>query len=507
MKISHYALNYKMKMKAVFRYLPIALIIFIGAAYCFLSFNIPFLGDDLGFYSSFAAQDDCWYAFPRSMYRQWLWNNARLADMLMPVTVYILPAWCRGLVTGSMFSLFFYLLAFISVGSVRKHPFGGIAIIFLAAFTFRWDAIWMEFATFNNYVWTTAFGLLAFLILQKMPRQKPNLLWWLAVPFCFAASAMHEAFGVPFAAGLIVYIVVSDFRKNSSLLKKVTMFSIIFGGLFTLTSPASYSRIGSMLQPEPTLEMLCFSGFYVIILIVLIVWLAVFRSQILSDLVRSTWIIFTVGALLSCIMMIVSQYGGRTGWFAQCLALIAIADIFQALNIRFPKPLQFTAGILMALAIVAHYCAVSVWQKRLATQTREIIALYQKSPEGIVYYDYLNEPELPWYLLRKTHGVPDDDDTYYRYRMARYYGNGKPLIVLPEKASDIDWNNLNDSIHIGKFIIASDSLGNSYPDMIVDIFPRRMLQLSDKEYIQLPFTKSYKTYYLYSPVDRDRGEK
>lgn len=505
------------------RYLPATLIIFIGAIYCFLSFNIPLLGDDLGFYSRYVEENDCWYALPRFMYRQWLWNNGRFADMLSPLWLNILPLWLTAVITGLTISALYFFTIRLADFDKKLSSIYKILIIFIISFTFRWDAIWMEFMTIFGYVYSSAFALAALWLLLSRTQLHPlsalrsPLLAWLAIPFCFIATAMHEALGFPLASGLVIYFLTSKGWKELGIARKMMAAAVILGGIFPLTSAPSWNRVGAMLQPEPIWEMLLTSAWWLCILIAAVIVIAIRNPQQLLSLIRSPWIIFTTASLLSCGFMIVSGFGGRTGWFCQLFALIAL---FQIL----PQPKRsgiVTAAIgwLMAVAIVFHFCAVAVWQYRLAEESRQVIDEYKNSPDGIVYFDYIDEPDLPWYLLRKTHGVPDDDDSYYRYRMGLHYGHGKPLIILPTKAQNLQWESLSDSIRFGKFIISPDSLGNTYPDAIVEIFPRRMLKIEGKEYIQIPFrkdiciskegpsAKGIETYYLYSPVDRDPGEK
>lgn len=509
------------------RFLPAALIVFIGAIYCFLAFNIPLLGDDLGFFSRYAEENDCRYALPRFMYRQWLWNNGRFADMLSPLWLNILPLWLTAVITGFAISAFYYFTIRLAEPRHKLNSAYKILIIFIISFTFRWDAIWMEFMTIFGYVYSSAFALAALWLLlsrrrscsqlQPLSALRSSLLAWVSIPFCFIAPAMHEALGFPLAAGLIIYFLTSKSWKELEIARKLMAMAIILGGLFPLTSAPSWSRVGGMLQPEPIWEMLLTSTGWLCILLIVVTVISFRNLHRLLSLIRTPWIVFTAASLLSCGFMIVSGFGGRTGWFCQLFALIALFQILPQ-----PKRVGIVTtiiGWLMAVAIVFHFCSVAVWQYRLAEESRQVIAEYKASSDGIVYFDYINEPELPWYLLRKTHGVPDDDDSYYRYRMGLHYGHGRPLIILPTAAQNLQWESLSDSVSIGKFIISPDSLGNTYPDAIVEIFPRRMLKIEGKEYIQIPFSKDIciskegpsakgiHTYYLYSPVDRDPGEK
>lgn len=497
-------------MKQFAKYIPGILIIFIGIAYVIMGFHNPFLGDDLGFYYSFAAQDDCWYALPRSMYRHWIWNNARMADMLTPIGVYVMSVGLRAISNGIIISLLFYLISKLSLGKLSKNPMLAIIIIALSAFTFRWDAIWMEFCATYNYAWGAAFALLALFLILKKSGKPGKWYWWLCIPFCFIAGAMHEAEGFPLAVGMILYCCLNKPAFTSQdLCGKLLILAFILGGFFTLSSPASYSRVGSMLQPESPISMLLSSAFFVLILTGCILYMIFANRILLKKLCKSPWILFASAAYISTAFMLLSQYGGRTGWYAQIFALIALSQFLLQLNpgIHLSNTLQNLIIIFLSIIIIFHYSTLVYWQCRLGDEAKEAINLYKKAPDGIVYMDYTNEPDLPWFLLRKTHGVPDEDDTYYRYRISKHYGHGYPFTILPSAARNLEWNNLNAPCKIGNRIISPSPIGNAHIDKIVDIFPRRMIYLDNTEYIETQFYINDNLYYLYSPVDRDPGEK
>ncbi len=205
--------------------------------------------------------------------------------------------------------------------------------------------------------------------------------------------------------------------------------------------------------------------------------------------------------------MLLSQYGGRTGWFAQVFALIALFQIISRLDLAISLKFKLPVGVILSICIIFHYLALVWWQIKVGTEAEKAIELYKNSSTGIIFMDYLNEPQLPWYLLNKTHGVPDDDDTYYRYRISRHYGNGKNLVILPTTTENLDWENFSGLHYFGDKIISNKHLPSRYVDKIVNIFPRTMTKISNKEYIEQRFNIHNRDLYLYSPVDRDRGEK
>ena len=498
------------------RYLPGILILFIGIIYVVLSFNIQYLGDDLGFFDSYASQDDKWYSLPRFFYRHWIWCNGRIADKIAPIGLNILPIWGNAIFNGIFTAAFFYIiLKFIANRKPLPAPLQ-VIIIALITFTFRWDALWMEFITQYNYVFTALFGLCALMILLSgdLSRSKPIQI--ISVPFCFFAAAMHEAMGLPMAVGLILWFISARNWNTLSKARKLMAIMMIVGGIFPITAPSSWERIGKMLQPEPFAEMMILSAGWLCLLLIAIAFTSVRNPYKLQRLIRSPWIIYLSASILSCCLMLLSQFGGRTGWFCQIFSMIALGQLIDWSR-YFKSKWWFMVAWIVAATVIFHYIGIAVWQKRVNDESKEVIALYRTSDTGLIFYDYHADPDLPCYLLHKVHGVPDDDDTYYRYRLQSHYGHqDKPLTILPTEAR-AKLSSITDSISFrNRFSIRTDSypdyiittaiLPNEYGDSLVREFPRIFTIINGREYIRNNFNYNSKTLYLYSLVDRDRGE-
>lgn len=511
MKITIYDMREKGSGRSLSRYLPAGLIVFIGVVYFLLSFDIVFLGDDLGFYHSFEAQNDCWYALPRSMYRHWQWNNGRMADMLTPVGLNLLPMWANGLLNGLMTAGMFFFTVRLASGRRGLSAPWKVGLIFVMVFTLRWDALWMEFITQYNYVFSTAIALAMLAALLGGNRDEGGAWRVLSIPVCFVAGAMHEALGFPIAVGLLVYYFLCGGRRvNWSKARLAMGAAMVAGGIFPLTSPPAWGRIGSMLQPEPWWEMMVFSAGWLCVLVLAVAFRFIFSPGEMRRKLRSPWVIFASASLVSCAFMLTSQYGGRTGWFCQIFALIALWQLLGARpdtrrsNSVWTAIFSWTAAVF----VVAHLTAVVIWQHRLAKETRSVIALYEKSPDQPVFFDYTPDEDIPFYVMRKTHGVPDDDDSYYRYRVALHHGDGRDLVILPEAARALLADSLTDSVRVDdRFVVSPYSLRPAYGDTIFSIFPRTMTRIGGKEYIEKPFVYGSRRLFLYAPVDRDRGEK
>ncbi|MDE6548720.1 MAG: hypothetical protein K2L22_06960 [Muribaculaceae bacterium] len=486
--------------------LPLLLILLIGIAYAVMGFWIPPVGDDLGFIDSFKSQDDCWYSFPRYIYRAWLWNNARMADMLNPLGYIFIPQWLQAVSNGVVVLLMFYMTLRLASQLNQKSPFIPVLIIFLLTFAMRWDGIWMEYNTFYNYIWSSTFAMLSLSFLFSKYSRSNKWYCWLILPFCFIASAMHEALGLPLAASLVIMSIITPFYKNACLLRRLVLVAMISGGLFTLTSPANFKRIGTMLQPESPILIILGSAIFVVVLVIVSAYLFVCRKSLFYTLLRSQWIVYVGIALFSSGFMLLSGFGGRTGWFAQLFAMIAVFYVIAKFDLDINKKIGWICSAILSYLIIFHVGMLTVWQHKLSEETREAIAAYKNSTDGIVFFDYTKDLEMPWYLLRKPHGFPDDDDSYYRYRMRRHYGGGKQLVVLPTAFNPIpDTEKL--TVASDGFILTSIRPVDVYGDTIVAIFPRELTYIDGKEYIINEFDYNDRKLYLLSLMDRDRGEK
>lgn len=486
--------------------LPLILVIFIGIAYILLGFMIPPIGDDLGFIGFYTSQDDCWYAFPRQMYRQWLWSNARMADMLNPIGYIFIPDWLQAISNGIIVGFMYFFVIRMSSLYNLKSPFFAVLIIFILTFIMRWDSIWMEYNTFYNYIWSSSFALISLSYLFSEYSQSGKWYWWFILPFCFISSAMHEGIGVPLAFSLLLFIWLTPFYKEGSNLRRLSIIAMVLGGFFTMSSPGCYRRVGSMLQPESPLQMIFGSAGFVVILILMVIYLYLNRRSLLMSLIHSKWIVFAGISVMSSGLMLLSGYGGRTGWFAQIFGIIAICQILKELGVSVGRKIGLICSIIMSFLVVWHICMVVLWQNKLSEETKEVIAEYKKSSDGIIYFDYIQDSELPWYLLRKNHGVPDDDDDYYRYCMRSYYGDGKQLVILPTSFRQIP-DTILQPIKSGTFILTSNLPAEVYGDSIVARFPRKITYIEGNEYIINSFDYKGRQLYLLSLMDRDRGEK
>lgn len=505
------------------RIIFILLLAAVAVSYAVCSLNIEFLGDDIGFLRNYPLRGEPWYAWPRAVWRHWHWSNARLADMLTPPVVGVLTPGLRAVANALLTAWLFLIAARLAAAHAADRYFRSVIIAFLLCFTLRWDAVWMEFCASIVYVWAAGLTLLSLYIILKF--RTPDI-WQrlLLIPVCFAGAAMHEAAGVPLAVGLVSYMIANrkaDARTVDSTGRKGEFSGIqepqpkpdrwlvgafFAGALFTLSSPMSYQRVGSMLQPEPTWQILLNSDFYFLILL-LAVGLILLRKRSLDRLLRSQWIIYSVAATVSTGFLIIAGFGGRPGWFAQIYALIALFMMIPPSRKIAGERFETTVALLAAIVMGIHLYMLAAWQIRLGEETLRAITLYEKSADGVIFMDPTPDRDLPPFLMRKNHGVPDADDTYYLHRFSSFYGHGYPIVILPSRFESTDWQKFSGTRTIGTDILSSSRIPGTYGDTIFPEYPRRMLRRNGRELIETPFSKAGRTFFFYTPADRDPGEK
>lgn len=443
-----------------------------------------------------------------------------MADMLTPVWLDIFPEWLRAISNGLMTGAFFVVILMCGGLLRRGRELAAIILMSLCLFTLRWDALWMEFCASYNYVWSTVFALSAILLIFRSDR----LVGWLAlltVPFCALAGSMHEASGIPLAAGCLVqYMIDRDRFRSQSWIYTAMMWSFVAGGIFTLCSPSAYSRVGMLLQPEPLLSVIAGSGFYVVILIAVLVILAILfynRHDRLQALILAGVPLWSIAALLSAAFMVISGYGGRTGWFAQIFAMIALARIWcvsePAHSYTKKRYLTTFAKTFLCVIIIAHCIALIIAQRKLTSEVRDVIKLFDESESGLVYYDPTPDHAMPWWLLAKTHGVPDADDTFYISRFSEWYGRhgaDRTLLILPTAWQEIDMDTVSSELRMTDgygdiHLISSDYLP-VHPMPLISAWPRYVAIIDSTLCIRTPVPGRQGLYY-YTTLHEDRGEK
>lgn len=491
------------------RALPAITILIIGIAYALLSLDMPLTGDDLYFANRMSDLRATWKGIPVVFNLHFTEVNSRFGDMLTILLLHYASAPVLAIFTGISTALFF-LCSMIAATRRDEPPLIKMLFLALLAFAMRWDTIWMEFCTLSNCVWSTGFAI-AVVILLTTHRIKKDSPWlWLSMPFCLLAGWMHEATGLSLLAGIICYLLLSDFLKNASPARKWMLVALIAGCAVHLFSPTLYNKIGTTVEREPIWQLILLSGVFPVLAAITAIFTAIKRPEIFGTLLRSRWTIFFAASLAGELILCFSGYGGRPGWAVQTFGCIALFINISAVKPKISNRWGVPAAWGVALIIVMHYVEVVRWQHRLAAETRTAISMLKNSDNGVIFLDYTQDQDTPWWLLRKTHGVPDDDDIWYRTRMSQNYAGGNGVAILPMAARSIDFSKLHGNRRIGSFIITDEPLPGRivlHRNISIDsLLPIQMeVEIDGVKYVEIPFVMQNRHLYYYAPIDYDNG--
>jgi hypothetical protein len=371
----------------------------------------------------------------------------------------------------------------------------------------------MENIATQDYMWPVGYAMLMLALMLKGKAKESPWWLWLTMPLCMAATWMHEALGIPLALGLIAYSLFGGFMQRAGNARRAMAIAFIIGGIMSVASATDFQKFSATMPTvdrEPIWEMLLFSGFYVVALLIATVITAIRRPDVMKKLLHSTWIMWTVAAFVSIAFMIIIGYGRRPGWYAQIFALMALSMMVIEMPIRIDGRLELLVSAILFIIIPAHYCSLVHWQHRASKETAEILMAARESETGTVFYDYTHDTDLPWFILRKAHTFPDEDDTYYRMMMKNFYCHGNKITVLPKAASGINFDYFTGERKFGKDMITSTRLnGEEDLSYLQYSLPVRLVKIGHTLYAESEFRvkKDGNTFYYYTPYDYDPGYK
>lgn len=498
------------------RYVIPGILLFIGIAYAIIYWFMPYSGDDLenliiftGWCEGNGPHDLSYYPY-YGIARHWKWINGRISDMLNPFMPLMIPHRVNAILNSVSITA---MLAFAM--KLCRFPnqavTGKIVLISIIIFAFPWWDSFQVFDVVYNYVFSSALCLWFLThFLNRSDQYTPKnrfiqLLWCLLF---FIAGGMHEACGVPISCGLIAYFVMSKGFASLSRYKKYITWSFFAGTLFCFASRGIWDRLNRMQEPnDPIGWLILKSDTIVLILLVAVLIALCFKSSRhrLIKLSHTEWIIFFIAAIASLCFSAVSGIVGRSGWFANLFALIAI---FRWVNSYKFSISQFTAigvSTILSVTLIAHFIEFARYQVILGKEHDEMLALFNASPDGTIYMDATFETDIPWWILNKTRGVPDADDIHLIYWINYYHGRGgKTLAILPKSVKDIDWKRFRglQRLSNGDYITDTPPFDPQTPHVLNHIF-----KMGKHEWVGVPFKINDNTYYLITPRLLDPGDR
>lgn len=469
-----------------------------------------YTGDDLIFLRRWqdCFSENGWLGYPVFFCRHWLSTNGRMANELSPLLLSWLPRIIADIILSVAYgSLIIFIIRF---ALPRKGFFCAKSLaIFLIVCTLPWWDSLLLYDCWLNYPIAALLGLIAIWLILRKGKIYSRFLTIVLALFTFIAGAMHEACGVPLAAGLIVWWCICrpvSLRSRKGLL----IIAFVAGALFAIASPGIWNRFGMELTGARswwwTILISCFYSLLLILYITISLLTHPGRNK-LSRLLKSPWIIFVVAAIVASLFCAVSGIIGRSGFFAQIFSIIAIFMMMAIKIIRISRFLAAICGCILLLIVIFHTGAVAWWQNIAGNELNTTIEEYSASADGLVYLDYTTDSAIPWWTLHKVRGVPDADDVWTLHTITAYYGNPdkKPLIVLPAAMRDFNPSTITDSISFGNTIIMRQSPATT-PLYTQENITLQRTMINKKEYIVTSFAIGRDSLYRIELRDIDPGD-
>ncbi len=438
--------------------LPLALmltVIAVGSGV--LDYFVPVMGDDLMFRNTLGLDG---YTYPDRSTLSFILGhytgcNGRFFDFMGPVVLNLFTRAVSSAVMGCMVALFFCSVIRLACIQPRRHiAFCSLVMLITLAVMPWWDAMFLRVCQFN-YMWGTAFCLL-FIYSFFRDRSKNVSVCRLLLLFMlgFFAGSSHEQTGVALSLTMAVWIVTVDGRRSVNLRRKYLMAGLLAGTLFVTASPALWDRTGESVPGEPIPSILI-TTYPVLLLLYGIVMLSVTTPRgraCLSALFHSDWIVIAVSATAAALIGLVSGIPGRTGFYSEACAVIAIARMVQGYGWHFGKSRAVNATVyIVSLTLITMHFAVSIqWQRIMHRESEEVRQAYIASSDGIVCHDTTDRLDVPFLTLYRVKGVADADDVWNLHAVETAYGRpGKTPAVIPSGFGGY-LGSFTDSISIGQ---------------------------------------------------------
>lgn len=355
-----------------------------GCAVCLVWWaGHPLLGDDLLYACDYEARGSRLTALPGQAAAVWTGCNARTGDMLNTLWLAAVPRPAAAIISCVLLAVMAWSVLRLS-GMDSRRPLASAA----AAGALVWCLPWRDmthFVCFFNYPWGMAMGGIILVILLSDRRLSP---WWLAaLPVVFIGAATHEALAVPLGAGAAAWLAAGHGKRRPGTVRLCWLAAIFAAAAFSLSSPASYARLGAAQAPDmPLVPLLLRTVPLVLVLVSLTLLMLLFRRPLLRRLSRGAWLLFAVAAVVSALFVAVGGTAGRAGWFAECFALMALGRFWCALtpDISSPSVWKICGAVAIYAVATAYIAAAGAGALRRDAILKHAVDIYPAEPARAV---------------------------------------------------------------------------------------------------------------------------
>lgn len=465
-------------------WIPASLILLISVVWAVASAGFPFIGDDLFFSLRASELPGGLLDVPRNMASKFLSNNGRLGDISNALWLYFLPRQGLNILCGA-FLLLLYMVVIKASGA--RTLLSRVLLIAVICMGLTWWDLFLMFVIQINYIWGAALAVFTIMIL--LDREASRTLKIIAALIAFPAAAWHEMAGSPLAAGLIVWLLYDRRRLRSlSRTDKTIIVLFLIGSLIPYLSPMLWGRLGSGNTPDDSYLMILLKSNYLPLGLTVA---AICMPRRVAKLMSSPWLVWAVAAWIS---MLVSPLGGvlgRSGWFGQIYALIALWPLLKVDSWQFKFSGWLTAVI--AAVIVIHNYEFLHWQCIRNSELHSIIDSFRAHPDRPVYIDLTGYEDVPAIVVGKSAQPLTNEYFNYRHSPGNRYFDGRYLLtILPTAIKSVDLGELKGLKSVGDGYIC-DSLP-------VDTDSEGWFDSRDgREWIAVEFSRDNRSLYYIAP--------
>jgi hypothetical protein len=464
--------------------------------------NTHYAGDDWGYKGVFegpAFYTPSYKAYPFWCHYHWRLVNGRMANFIAPLCLN-LPKIVLGTLCGLVIGFLCYNI--VTKSKSQNNPLLAMIILLTAMWGFSWwDSLYL-FDIHFNYVWTSLFILLAIGYILSNKRYGKKETFFITI-LTLLAGHFHEAASLPICCSLCAYYLLN--RKLWPQGRQWwPIIGFIIGTALVVFSPGLWGRADRGHVPNDPLLILLLKSDAIVLLMLLLIAGAMFRrswrTTVLTEL-RGITGIFAIAAVLSMIISGISGIVGRSGWFAEIYALIAIARFINNHFTPVNNKVVAITSIILAILLLTQQSITAFWQIKMGRESDQFEEAFIKSSNGVVYQDVTYDNEIPGIVLSRVRGVPDADDFYLNYIHALYFR--KPMVVaLPTDAKEtIENHTITDQITLHNGHIISRTPPH-YDNAKLHVYTR-----DGQPWIVQEFEDSGIKYYYHSRRVHDPGDR
>ncbi|MDE6669753.1 MAG: hypothetical protein K2K26_08750 [Muribaculaceae bacterium] len=408
------------------------LIISLGLSLVYYWYVVP-AGDDLGYACIVGGAEPYsvpWWKYGVWCVRHWLYVNGRWGNYILPLVAEA-PRWLRAML-GAAGATGMCWAAVRCAGLKRGWlPVALVAALWLALPW--WDSFFL-YACNTNYVWASLFMLGSVLLITNS-REPSYMPWWMYL-IAFVGGCGHEAGALPLIIGYTGCMWLNRHIPTGGERRLAICFCL--GAAFTICSPALWSRFLTATGggiPDDTPLWLFLKSDIIAGVLWLMMGISAFTAsgrKSLAVMLRSRAGIFALATFPATAISVVSGVVGRSGWYAELFAFIALAS-WSREYIRRPR---FGLGLGIAALTVLQLGVVSFWQYRLGNEHLRFAEAYMHSPDGVIDMQVTPDDSQPLLTLWRARGVPDGDDVYLLENLRLYL-----------RGSDAPWPTLRGDVY------------------------------------------------------------